>query len=319
MTSAMALDFDSRQLEREQDTARSRRGMTWSVALHAVLLLWIALARPAERERETLTEITLLGPGDMQAAGEPAPAAMSRATEPSPGSTVAASADEHFRRESRPATIDPAPQSESAVMDRLNARLAALQSNEVTPLASGLAVGAPPVAWSVPSAAVGTGGSGQSPVALTRGGAGSGSAPIALSRGGGSSLAPAIGVGTAPGLGATSAPATPSGGDATARRTLAGVSLAGPIADRAIVRSAKPAYPDWALRDGVEGSVTLYFVVRADGTVKENILVQKTAGFGDFDDNARAALRDWRFEPLARGRTGEQWGTITFHYRLRGA
>ena len=67
----------------------------------------------------------------------------------------------------------------------------------------------------------------------------------------------------------------------------------------------------------MESSVTLYFVVRPNGSVKENILVQRTAGFGDFDENARAALRAWRFEPLKGGRTGEQWGTITFHFRLR--
>jgi TonB family protein len=52
---------------------------------------------------------------------------------------------------------------------------------------------------------------------------------------------------------------------------------------------------------------------------KENVLVQKTAGFGDFDDNARSALRAWRFEPLREGRVGEQWGTITFHFRIRDA
>jgi TonB family protein len=63
--------------------------------------------------------------------------------------------------------------------------------------------------------------------------------------------------------------------------------------------------------------VTLYFIVRPDGSVKENILVQKTAGFGDFDDSARAALAAWRFAPLGAGRTGEQWGTITFHFRLK--
>jgi len=41
-------------------------------------------------------------------------------------------------------------------------------------------------------------------------------------------------------------------------------------------------------------------------------------GFGGpFQDNARVALRGWRFEPLHAGRTGEQWGTITFHFRLR--
>ena len=51
---------------------------------------------------------------------------------------------------------------------------------------------------------------------------------------------------------------------------------------------------------------------------RENVLVQKTAGFEEFDDNARTALRAWRFEPLHGGRLGEQWGTITFHFRLRG-
>ena len=60
-------------------------------------------------------------------------------------------------------------------------------------------------------------------------------------------------------------------------------------------------------------------MVRADGTVRENVLVQKTAGFEDFDEGARAALRAWRFQPLRDGRTGEQWGTITFHFRLRDA
>jgi len=47
------------------------------------------------------------------------------------------------------------------------------------------------------------------------------------------------------------------------------------------------------------------------------VLVQKTAGFEDFDENARAALRAWRFEALRDGRSGDQWGTITFHYKIR--
>src|SRR5439155_24331393 len=103
-------------------------------------------------------------------------------------------------------------------------------------------------------------------------------------------------------------------GEATARRTLAGASLAGPIADRPILHYVTPVYPDWAKREGVEGSVTLYFLVRPAGDVRENVLVEKTAGFEDFDDSARAALRAWRFAPLAGGRTGDQWGTITFRF-----
>ena len=112
----------------------------------------------------------------------------------------------------------------------------------------------------------------------------------------------------------TSAPAR--GGESAARRILAGAQLMGPVADRPVLQYTRPAYPEWAKRDAVEGSVTLYFVVRPDGSIKENVLVQKTAGFEDFDENARAALRAWRFQPLTGGRTGEQWGTITFHFRL---
>ncbi len=106
---------------------------------------------------------------------------------------------------------------------------------------------------------------------------------------------------------------------AIARQSLAGVSLAGPIADRPVLEAVRPEYPEWAKAEAVEGSVTLYFVVLPDGTVKPNVLVQKTAGFGDFDDNAVAALGAWRFAPLPAGRTGDQWGTITFHYRLSEA
>ena len=93
----------------------------------------------------------------------------------------------------------------------------------------------------------------------------------------------------------------------------------GPVADRPVLSYVRPVYPEWAKRDAVEGSVTLYFIVRPDGSIKENILVQKTAGFEDFDENARTALRAWRFQPLTGGRTGEQWGTITFRFRLTEA
>jgi TonB family protein len=86
-----------------------------------------------------------------------------------------------------------------------------------------------------------------------------------------------------------------------------------------VIESRKPLYPDWAKHDMVEGSVTLYFIVRPDGSVKENVLVQRTAGFEDFDESARTALRGWRFAPLTGGRTGEQWGTITFNFRLQEA
>jgi TonB family protein len=317
--SALALRFEDGRLVREADRSRTRRSMGWSVGLHAAILAWILLAAPSAAVHEQLTEITMVGPGEPESAGDPAPAAVAHAAKTETGAEAASQTEEHFRREARTAPVDPSPQTDAAAVDRLNARLAAIQGQVSAPVASAASVGAPSSVWSTPAVATGPGGGGASPVALHRGG-GTGSAPLALARGGAStSFAAAGAIGRTPGEGEASQPAAAPDGDATARRTLAGASLAGPIADRAILHYIAPTYPDWAKHDGVEGAVTLYFVVRADGTVKENVLVQKTAGFGEFDDNARTALRDWRFEPLHGGRTGEQWGTITFHYRLRGA
>ena len=104
--------------------------------------------------------------------------------------------------------------------------------------------------------------------------------------------------------------------DNAARRSLAGAELVGEIADRPIQFHVMPEYPDWAKSQAVEGTVTLRFTVLADGRVKENIQVERTAGFAEFDDNAVAALRRWRFAPL-EGQPVEQRGAITFRYRLR--
>ncbi|MBN1163649.1 MAG: TonB family protein [Candidatus Krumholzibacteriota bacterium] len=98
--------------------------------------------------------------------------------------------------------------------------------------------------------------------------------------------------------------------------TLPGISLAGPVADRALMDYGIPDYPEWAKRDGVEVSVMLHFVVLPDGRVKESIIVEKTSGFNDFDRNAVRALLAWRFESLGGGATAEQWGRIEFNYKL---
>jgi TonB family protein len=314
--SARALRFDFAQLDMDEGRARTRWSMSASAVIHVLLLLWIVFGHPAARQALALTEITLLSPGEAEAAGEPAPAPRANAAVATPGVAVASTEDIHFRREAR-GSIEPTPESDAAAVDRLNARLAAIQNTTPAPLASTSALGAPNAMWGPPATAVGPGGSGGSPIPLHRGG-GTGASPIALSRGGQGS-APLLAGMPGTGAGTAGAPAAQAGGDVSARRALAGASLAGPIADRGILHYVKPVYPEWAKRDAVEGAVTLYFVVRSDGTVKENVLVQKTAGFAEFDENAQAALLEWRFEPLRGGRTGEQWGTITFHYRLRGA
>lgn len=310
---ARALYFDAVRFELEDVRQRTRWTMTMSVAIHLALLLLLVFIRPNVEAHPVLTEITLLGPGDLDPApAAAAPTAAAQAAAPSSGARVQDQEDTHFRRESN-ASIAADPQSNSAA-DRLNSRLAALQQSPTAVASSGGVTGAPPAMWSSPAGVPNGVGTSGDAIHLQRGG-GSGP-PLALGRGGGTGTTQSLAVASTP---APTADAAPGGGDATARRTLAGAMLAGPIADRAVLQSTTPVYPEWAKKDGVEGSVTLYFVVRADGTVKENVLVQKTAGFGEFDDNARAAILAWRFEPLHGGRTGEQWGTITFHYRLRGA
>jgi TonB family protein len=305
------------QLDIEKGRPRQRACMVVSVGVHVLIAMWIVMAPHAAGPLETLTEITLLEPGD-PAAGAPAPAAVAAALVPHPGVTRRAPEDESFRRQRATSDLEPSPQTDLALQDKLNARLNALRTGPQTPGAALAAAPAPSALWSSPAgvpSSVGTGGG--APVALARGG-GSGGPSIALTRGsapGGSASLTAATVKTP--VSEAARPATSSASEA--RRTLAGATLMGPVADRPVVQSTTPIYPDWAQREGAEGSVTLYFIVRPDGSIKENILVQKTAGFEDFDENARAALRAWRFAALPRGQTGDQWGTITFHFRLRSA
>jgi TonB family protein len=100
------------------------------------------------------------------------------------------------------------------------------------------------------------------------------------------------------------------------RQVLAGVTLRGPVADRPLLAYRAPDYPESAKREAIEGTVRLQFFVLPNGSIKENVLVERTSGFEEFDRNARLALLDWRFEPLPAGAAGEQWGIITLNYRL---
>jgi TonB family protein len=300
---------------------RMSAGLMGSIAFHVLVVAWIAFA-PSARPVDKLTEITLVDPNELDAPGAApeqvaAATATSLAAQPSSGAAAEHSRDERFRRSGQ-ADLAPTSQVESAVQDRLAARLATLQSTAIVPSA-GVIKSAQPSPWSAQPATVpGTGGTGSAPVALKRDG--SSGPPLALTRGGGGSggatLAPALA--RAP-ESVTRSEAEPARAAETtaSKRTLAGATLMGPIADRDVIQQTTPLYPDWAKREAVEASVTLYFVVRPDGSVRENVLVQKTAGFEDFDENARAALRAWRFQALRDGRTGDQWGTITFHYRIR--
>ena len=302
--------------------ARTRDGIGISLVLHLLLFAWLLLHRATASDLTGLTEITFVE--EAAPIGEPdaAPPVARETTSSAPVQEVAQKPTreekpEHFQRELVRAETAPRPQSTRAVTDLLDERLDALdkKGDSATRVAS--LVPAPKVGIPAPAGVSAERNVG-SPSALQRDSKSGvpGSAPAALRRMEGRPTgAPtmAAAVIDAP-VSATPTPATSTGGGA---RNLAGANLVGPVADRAVVHYRVPDYPEWAKRDAIEGSVTLYFFVLPDGRVKENVLVERTSGFSDFDERAVAALLQWKFVALPG--SSEQWGRITFNYRLSDA
>jgi TonB family protein len=293
--------------EMEAIRKRTRKTTLVSGGIHILLILFLSLYQEIAPGPEFLTEITFIEPEPEVAAAPAAPAVpdwvrVTTLAKPQP-------VREHFKRELKRAEVAPQPQNALAVQDRLQERLAALQRD-----ANAQPVEMPAlVPRTTPSLAATSPvqDPGATPVELRRG-TESTAEPIELKRDSRPTTAPVAAV--LPEVRAETAPARKT--DVVAQRTLAGATLVGPVADRRLLYYETPRYPEWAKRDAVEASVKLYFVVLSGGQVKENVMVQKTSGYSDFDGNATAALLTWEFEPLPA--SGEQWGEITFHYKLNG-
>lgn len=76
--------------------------------------------------------------------------------------------------------------------------------------------------------------------------------------------------------------------------THGGADLSAPEA----ISKVDPAYPQDLMHDRVEGTVVLYAVIHADGSVGD---VKVLEGFDDrLNENARKALEQWRFRPGTR-------------------
>ena len=299
---------------------RMRRFLAWSLAGHAALLLVVIAWPRRDVEAVHLTEIAFLEPGEAEAV----PAAASAgggSTRPSQAPAVSSSSDQdvRFERELQRADMSPRPQSAAAIGDQLSARLTQLQDVAATRLASSEPSAMSSAAWGPAGTGSAATGEAAAGISLNRGagsGIATGAPSLALTRGTGTrGLSPAAIATGLPGAG-PGGPKPAQETEAHARKQLAGATLMGPIADRPIQHMTKPTYPDWAKREAVEASVTLYFLVAPDGNVREGVVVQKTSGFQDFDESARRAILSWRFQALGAGQTGDQWGTITFHFRL---
>lgn len=285
---------------------RFQRTLTVSIAVHALLLAALVTAHHFAPLPDQVVEITWLEqelpPPVTETAPlpevRPEPLVEPRVVErPAPELSVKEKLAQNAAREDRVReklqALQPASVAEKAV--------SALPATSADLLNAARATMAPVVR-------------NEAPANLNRGATATGPA-VALTRGPAAAHKTAAVVAELPVVGGTVSAARPEGA-AAVEQNLGGATLGGLVADRRVLTHTMPAYPGWATTQAVEATVTLYFLVMPDGQVKQNVQVRRTAGYQDFDGNAVTAIRQWRFEPLAGAEAREQWGTITFRYRL---
>lgn len=129
---------------------------------------------------------------------------------------------------------------------------------------------------------------------------------------------PAPAVATTP---AASSPAAPPADPVATAASLAPSPApgAGPRRTPAVVDAgacAKPEYPRAALRNEETGTVTLAFLIGADGTVQDS-RVERSSGHRRLDEAARAALSLCRFTPATvDGRPEPAWARLEYVWRI---
>ena len=299
-------------IELQNISSRTRKMVWVSAAVHAAIILWMILYRTVSPPPPAITEISWIEPAPVQVS-KPVAAARPKVEKRREEIPAPRQKQEHFVRKTSSSDFAPQPQTDRTADDRLRRKLSSMQdkalkkNTTIAGIADARNITRPRLA-SAPSSS-----SNNQSVQLDR--KVRSSAPAVLNRSQPVRKS-SMNITQVPEKKVTRAKIEES--ESTAKRILDGARLTGPVADRNLITHRMPQYPEWAKRDGVEASVSLYFIVLPSGEVKENILVQKTSGFGDFDDRAVAALRQWKFEPLSGGKTGEQWGSITFNFRLKG-
>jgi TonB family protein len=90
----------------------------------------------------------------------------------------------------------------------------------------------------------------------------------------------------------------------------------GELSTPVALNKVDPAYPTEMMKNRIEGIVTLYAVIRADGTVGE---IRVLRGFNDrLNENARIALSRWKFRPASKnGEPVELEAVVQIPFRAR--
>ncbi|HEY0061232.1 MAG TPA: energy transducer TonB [Telluria sp.] len=80
---------------------------------------------------------------------------------------------------------------------------------------------------------------------------------------------------------------------------------------------AKPVYPAEAIKATREGTVTLKFLIGADGAVIDTG-VEKSSGHPDLDEAARTAIKLCKFEPaIKKGKPVQEWLHMQYVWTLK--
>ena len=91
--------------------------------------------------------------------------------------------------------------------------------------------------------------------------------------------------------------------------------ITGALANREIVKKVIPPFPRWAKKQGVGATISLRFTVMENGTVKENVIIERTSGSLQWDQMVIASLKNWEFVALpGKGLRQDQTGVITFQF-----
>lgn len=93
--------------------------------------------------------------------------------------------------------------------------------------------------------------------------------------------------------------------------------ITGALANREVIKKVIPPFPRWAKIQGVGATISLRFTVMENGTVKENVIIERTSGSLQWDQMVISSLKNWQFVALTKkGVREDQTGVITFQFVL---
>ena len=96
------------------------------------------------------------------------------------------------------------------------------------------------------------------------------------------------------------------------------VDIEGELAGRNIRRKVVPSYPDWAKKQGVEGTIQYRVTVLPNGYLRDDVQLEQTSGWRELDRVCYEALLQWEFDPLPSGAPQvNQSGLVTFAFSFK--